>query len=160
MNYELKYLLTQTAQGKFSRRAFMGRAAAAGITAASASTLLASAAHAAGPQKGGTLKMGMGGGQGGKVNLGAMENALNQNLKRAEMKERMFKKGEQRRQEQELEKQRLAHLASLPKPPPLTEAELEQLVFSIEGEKQEKSMRGVGGENKSNKKKKKKGKKK
>ena len=63
MNDELKYLLTQTAQGKFSRRAFMGRAAAAGITAASASTLLASAAHAAGPQKGGTLKMGMGGGE-------------------------------------------------------------------------------------------------
>lgn len=105
-------------------------------------------------------KMGMGGGQGGKVNLGAMENALNQNLKRAEMKERMLKKSEQRRQEQELEKQRLAHLASLPKPPPLTEAELEQLVFSIEGEKPEKSMRGAGGENKSNKKKKKKGKKK
>jgi len=105
-------------------------------------------------------KMGMGGGQGGKVNLGAMENALNQNLKRAQMKERIIKKSEQKRQEQELEKQRLAHLASLPKPPPLTEAELEQLVFSIEGEKPEKSMRGAGGENKSNKKKKKKRKKK
>jgi hypothetical protein len=104
-------------------------------------------------------KMGMGGGQGGKVNLGAMENALNQNLKRAEMKERMLKKGGQKRQELELEKQRLAHLASLPTPTPLTEAELEQLVFSIEGEKPEKSMRNEG-ENKSNKKKKKKGKKK
>jgi len=104
-------------------------------------------------------KMGMGGGQGGKVNLGAMENALNQNLKRAEMKERKLKKGGQKRQELELEKQRLAHLASLPTPTPLTEAELEQLVFSIEGEKPEKSMRNEG-ENKSNKKKKKKGKKK
>ena len=106
-------------------------------------------------------KMGMGGaGHGGKVNLGAMENALNQNLKRAEMKERMLKKGEQRRQEQEKEKERLAQLASLPPQKPLTEEELEQLVFSIEGEKPEKSMRGTGGENKSNKKKKKKGKKK
>ena len=62
--------------------------------------------------------------------------------------------------ELELEKERLAHLASLPAPTPLTEAELEQLVYSIEGEKPEKSMRGAGGENKSNKKKKKKGKKK
>jgi len=105
-------------------------------------------------------KMGMGGGQGGKVNLGAMENALNQNKKRAEMKERMLKKSGQKRQELELEKERLAHLASLPAPTPLTEAELEQLVYSIEGEKPEKSMRGAGGENKSNKKKKKKGKKK
>jgi hypothetical protein len=48
----------------------------------------------------------------------------------------------------------------MPTTKPLTEAELEQLVFSIEGEKPEKSMRGAGGENKSNKKKKKKGKKK
>ena len=105
-------------------------------------------------------KMGMGGGQGGKVNLGAMENDLNQNKKRTEMKERMLKKSGQKRQELELEKERLAHLASLPAPTPLTEAELEQLVYSIEGEKPEKSMRGAGGENKSNKKKKKKGKKK
>ena len=53
-------------------------------------------------------KMGMGGGQGGKVNLGAMENALNQNKKRAEMKERMLKKSGQKRQELEVEKERLS----------------------------------------------------
>ena len=43
----------------------------------------------------------------------------------------------------------------MPDPKPLTEAELEELVFSIEGDKPEKTMRNVG-ENKSNKKKKKK----
>jgi hypothetical protein len=54
-------------------------------------------------------KMGMGGqgglgGQGGKVNLGAMSNALNQNLKRAELKEKMLKKGEQKREQFEQKK--------------------------------------------------------
>jgi hypothetical protein len=105
-------------------------------------------------------KMGMGGGQGGKVNLGAMSNALNQNLKRAELKEKMLKKGEQKREQFEQKKREKELFAQMPTTKPLTEAELEQLVFSIEGEKPEKSMRGAGGENKSNKKKKKKGKKK
>ena len=107
-------------------------------------------------------KMGMGGqgGQGGKVNLGAMSNALNQNLKRAELKEKMLKKGEQKREQFEQKQREKELFAQMPTTKPLTEAELEQLVFSIEGEKPEKSMRGAGGENKSNKKKKKKGKKK
>lgn len=107
-------------------------------------------------------KMGMGGqgGQGGKVNLGAMSNALNQNLKRAELKEKMLKKGEQKREQFEQKQREKELFAQMPTTKPLTEAELEQLVFSIEGEKPEKSMRGSGGENKSNKKKKKKGKKK
>jgi hypothetical protein len=97
-------------------------------------------------------QMGLGG-KGTKVNMGAMQNALNQNMKRAQMKERMMKKAEQKRAEQEEEKKRQA----MPQPKPLTEAELEELVFSIEGDKPEKSVRP----NKNNKnKKKKKGKKK
>ncbi|NNF24315.1 MAG: ABC transporter substrate-binding protein [Rhodobacteraceae bacterium] len=63
MNDELKYLLKHTAQRKHSRRAFMGRAAALGIGAGLANTMLASAVRAEGPVKGGTLKMGIGGGQ-------------------------------------------------------------------------------------------------
>jgi len=102
-------------------------------------------------------KMGMGGqgGQGGKVNLGAMSNALNQNLKRAELKEKMLKKGEQNREQFNQRKREKELLAQMPDTKPLTEAELEELVFSIEGDKPEKTMRNVG-ENKSNKKKKKK----
>jgi hypothetical protein len=98
-------------------------------------------------------KMGMSS-PGGKVNLDAMENALNQNLKRAQMKERILKKGEQRREEKEKQQ----GLAKLPVQAPLTNVELEQLVFSIEGEKPEKTMR-ENGEKKSKSNKKKKGKK-
>jgi len=113
-------------------------------------------------------KMGMGGmggmggipgmgGMGGKMDLGAMGNALNQNLKKSQMKERMLQKSQQRREEKEKEQQRLQQLASQPIPKPLTESEIEELVFSIEGETPEKTMR-CKQENKSNKKKKKKGK--
>ncbi|NUB45112.1 ABC transporter substrate-binding protein [Fertoebacter nigrum] len=63
MNDELKYLLSRAAQGKYSRRAFMGKAAAFGMTAAMANTLLATAVRAEGPVKGGTLLMGLGGGE-------------------------------------------------------------------------------------------------
>ena len=63
MNDELKYLLARTAQGKHSRRAFLGRAGALGISAAMANTMLASAVRAEGPKKGGTLMMGIGGGE-------------------------------------------------------------------------------------------------
>ena len=99
-------------------------------------------------------KMGMGG-QGGKVNLGAMSNALNQNLKRAQFKEKILKKGEQKREQFEQRQREKELLAQMPPIKPLTEAELEELVFSIEGDKPEKTMR-TEGENKSNKKKKKK----
>lgn len=63
MNEEFNYLLARTAQGKFSRRAFLGRAATFGVTAAMANTLLATAVRAAGPVKGGVLLMGLGGGE-------------------------------------------------------------------------------------------------
>lgn len=97
-------------------------------------------------------KMGMpgAGGAGGKVNLGAMQNELNKNLKIAKMKERLRKKAEMKKtqdivnvmnQNQNTQK-------------PLTEAEVDELVFSIGEEKPEKSMRSSN-----NKKKKKKGKK-
>jgi len=98
-------------------------------------------------------KMGMGGKGGGKMNLGAMSNMLNQNMKSAELREKMKKnsmrKAEQQKREREMEAERLANL---PPQKELTEAELEQLVFSIEGEKPEKTMRTT---NKKNKKKKK-----
>lgn len=46
-----------------SRRTFLGQASAVGVAAAMADPLLSTAARAAGPKKGGTLKMGLGGGE-------------------------------------------------------------------------------------------------
>ncbi|MFA5537886.1 MAG: ABC transporter substrate-binding protein [Gemmobacter sp.] len=63
MNDELRYLLARAAQGKHSRRAFLGRAGALGVTAAMANGLLASAVSAQAPQKGGHLRMGLQGGE-------------------------------------------------------------------------------------------------
>jgi peptide/nickel transport system substrate-binding protein len=63
MNKELDFYLKQAAAGRISRRAFMGRAAAMGIAAGTAGTMLGTAARAQGPKKGGTLKMGLGGGE-------------------------------------------------------------------------------------------------
>ena len=54
MSNELHYLSRRAVLGKLSRRDFLGRAAALGVTAAFANTLLASAARAEGPQKGGS----------------------------------------------------------------------------------------------------------
>ncbi len=62
MSDELKYLSTLVACGKLDRRSFLGRAAALGA-AAFAPTILASAARAEGPVKGGTMRVGLGGGQ-------------------------------------------------------------------------------------------------
>ena len=62
MSQELDYLSQEVALGRGSRRDFLGRAAALGISATAANALLASAAHAAGPRKGGTLKIGLQGG--------------------------------------------------------------------------------------------------
>ena len=59
MYNELDYLSLQVAHGRHSRRAFLGHAAALGLSSAAANMLLSSAAHAAGPVKGGTLKIGM-----------------------------------------------------------------------------------------------------
>jgi peptide/nickel transport system substrate-binding protein len=63
MNDQLKYLSARAAAGKMSRREFMSRAAALGVSAAVANTFMASAAKAAGPVKGGTIKMGVQGGE-------------------------------------------------------------------------------------------------
>lgn len=62
MSQELNYLSQQVALGRSSRRDFMGRAAALGVTATAANTLLSTAAQAAGPVRGGTLKIGLQGG--------------------------------------------------------------------------------------------------
>ncbi|MCC5969388.1 MAG: ABC transporter substrate-binding protein [Pararhodobacter sp.] len=63
MNDEFRYLMARAARGKLDRRAFMGRAAALGVTGAMANTLLATAARAQGPQRGGHLVIGMQGGE-------------------------------------------------------------------------------------------------
>ncbi|NSY38431.1 twin-arginine translocation signal domain-containing protein [Leisingera sp. ANG59] len=58
----MQYLASQAAAGKLSRRDFLGKAAALGFTAVSANLLLSTAAKAAGPQKGGTIRLGLQGG--------------------------------------------------------------------------------------------------
>jgi peptide/nickel transport system substrate-binding protein len=62
MSNELEFLSHRVAAGKLSRRDFLGRAAALGVMAPFANSLLASAAKAAGPVKGGMLKGGLVGG--------------------------------------------------------------------------------------------------
>ena len=62
MSRELEFLSKQVAFGRISRRNFLGRAAALGVTAVSANALLSSAVRAAGPMKGGTIKVGIEGG--------------------------------------------------------------------------------------------------
>ena len=62
MDSYLKYLGREAALGRLSRREFMGRAAALGVTVPLASSLLSSSVLAAGPQKGGHLKCGLQGG--------------------------------------------------------------------------------------------------
>jgi peptide/nickel transport system substrate-binding protein len=56
---ELDYWLQQTAKGRISRREFMGRAAALGVSATLATTLLSEAGVAATPKKGGSAKFGL-----------------------------------------------------------------------------------------------------
>ncbi|NGO52893.1 ABC transporter substrate-binding protein [Allomesorhizobium camelthorni] len=63
MSNELDFLSRRVAAGKMNRRDFLGRAAALGVTASFANSLLASAARAAGPVKGGILKAGLVGGE-------------------------------------------------------------------------------------------------
>jgi len=67
MTNELDYLSRRVAAGKLSRRDFLGRAAALGVTATMANSLLSNAARAAGPVKGGTLKAGLQGGESTKI---------------------------------------------------------------------------------------------
>lgn len=63
MSNELNYLLSRAAKGKMSRRDFVGRAGALGVSAAVAGSMLTTAAHAEGPVKGGLLRAGMQGGE-------------------------------------------------------------------------------------------------
>jgi peptide/nickel transport system substrate-binding protein len=63
MNDELKYLLKRAVAGHMDRRAFIGRATALGMTASLASTLLATAARAQEPKRGGLIRAGMSGGE-------------------------------------------------------------------------------------------------
>ncbi|RWI31415.1 MAG: ABC transporter substrate-binding protein [Mesorhizobium sp.] len=59
---EMAFLSERVAKGKLSRREFLGRAAALGVSAVLANNLLAKAARAEGPVKGGLLKAGVEGG--------------------------------------------------------------------------------------------------
>tara|TARA_R110002074_G_scaffold395415_1_gene583771 strand:+ start:11817 stop:13163 length:1347 start_codon:yes stop_codon:yes gene_type:complete len=96
---------------------------------------------------------------GGKLDLGAMTNKLNQDMKSAENRERMLQKTNLNRQAMDKLRIEQQKLAALPPTKQMTDAEMEELVFSIEGDKPEKSMRSDKPVNSSNKKKKKKGKK-
>jgi len=61
MQDKLKYFAGSVIAGRMSRREFMGRAAALGLTAAAANSFMAGAVRAAGPMKGGTIKVGING---------------------------------------------------------------------------------------------------
>jgi peptide/nickel transport system substrate-binding protein len=63
MNDQLKHLSDRVTKGLMTRREFVGRAAALGVTAAVANSFLAQAARAEGPVKGGTIRMGIQGGE-------------------------------------------------------------------------------------------------
>ncbi|MGN6469238.1 MAG: ABC transporter substrate-binding protein [Rhizobiaceae bacterium] len=63
MSKELEYLSRRVASGKLTRRDFLGRAAALGVTATVANSMIADAVMAAGPVKGGILKAGLQGGE-------------------------------------------------------------------------------------------------
>ncbi|RWQ15484.1 ABC transporter substrate-binding protein [Mesorhizobium sp.] len=62
MSQELDYLSRGVVAGRLSRRAFLGRATALGVSATFANSLLASAARAKGPIRGGIIKGGLKGG--------------------------------------------------------------------------------------------------
>lgn len=59
---ELTYLSGLVAQGRMSRRDFLGRSAALGVGLVAAGSLLSTAARAEGPVRGGTMRVGMQGG--------------------------------------------------------------------------------------------------
>lgn len=63
MNDEFRHHLLRAATGRLDRRAFMGRAAALGVGATAASTLLGREVLAQGPRRGGHLAIGMQGGE-------------------------------------------------------------------------------------------------
>ncbi len=59
----IDYLKVRAGMGRMSRREFMGRMGALGVSAAMAGTFYAQAVHAAGPVKGGMMRMGVSGGE-------------------------------------------------------------------------------------------------
>ena len=63
MSNELEYLSHHVASGRLSRRDFLGRAAALGLSATLANSLIGNAARAQGAVKGGLLKAGLVGGE-------------------------------------------------------------------------------------------------
>ena len=63
MSGELDFLAREAVRGRLTRREFLGRAAALGLTLPAATKLLSSTALAQGPQKGGDLIFGMVGGE-------------------------------------------------------------------------------------------------
>ncbi|WP_343563349.1 ABC transporter substrate-binding protein [Kiloniella sp. b19] len=63
MNKELNYLAGLAGRGHMDRRAFFGRAAALGASTVLTTSLFNNAVLAAGPRKGGTMKLGVSGGQ-------------------------------------------------------------------------------------------------
>lgn len=63
MSNELNYLAKRAGAGNVSRRDFLGRASALGLSAAAASTMLSQELWAAGPVRGGTIKLGSSGGE-------------------------------------------------------------------------------------------------
>ncbi|HEV7253302.1 MAG TPA: ABC transporter substrate-binding protein [Mesorhizobium sp.] len=63
MSGEINHWSRQAAAGRISRREFLGRAAALGVSAAFANMLLTSAVRAQGPVRGGILKAGLQGGE-------------------------------------------------------------------------------------------------
>ncbi len=62
MKKQLKFYAQRAAMGLMSRREFVGRAMALGVAAATANAMLADAVRAAGPQTGGTIRLGIQGG--------------------------------------------------------------------------------------------------
>ena len=80
-------------------------------------------------------------------------------MKQMENKEKMLQRANIKRAEMEKIKLEQQKMAALPPTKQLTDQEMEELVFSIEGDKPEKSMRNDKPTNNSNKKKKKKGRK-
>ena len=66
MNEQLQHMTREVAKGRMTRREFVGRAAALGVTAVAANAMLAGHAQAAAheaPKRGGTIKIGSSGGE-------------------------------------------------------------------------------------------------
>lgn len=63
MSNELDFYAGEVTKGRMTRREFMGKAAALGVAATTASAMFTTAVHAAGPVKGGTFRMGLQGGE-------------------------------------------------------------------------------------------------